>query len=215
MNTYRTPWARINCNWPSWRDHLPVVESRVPEHIRKRLAKFADANGTQNMQTLDPDPQLQAVYLDIPQRLGLERAYVKLVVQSPGGQIHPHVDTELATPKNEDPEYTLLRRIVKRANPDDTYGHHFRDMSPEEQEQQLERVFVFLEDHEPGQIVMMDNKVINTWRRGDVLWFDWRRCLHATCNISRRTRPILQIMGIRTERWYEIHGSQRLTTIEI
>ena len=114
------------------------------------------------MQTLDPDPQLQAVYLEISQRLGLERAYVKLVVQNPGGQVHPHVDTELATPKNEDPEYTLLRRIVKRANPDNTYGHHFRDMSPEEQEQQLERVFVFLEDHEPGQIVMMDNKVIET-----------------------------------------------------
>lgn len=213
MSLYRMPWSHIRTEWPDWRDHQPLVDP-IPPHIKERLHRLPHATG-RFMIEATPDPTAQWHYHSIAERLGLAQAYVKIHIQEPGDLIPPHVDTELAVTQGDDTEYTKLRRIVRKAYKLESHSLHFHHMSDEQKEATLERVFVFLEDHVPGHIIMMQDRIIDTWRRGDVLWFDWRRCQHATSNISRVTRPILQITGVRTEQWHRIHESNRLTTIEI
>lgn len=205
------PWARIRGDLPRWQDYR-TEEDRVPEHIREKLRKYqANTRGGDNIITGDPDPRLQAQYLRIPGLLGLTNPYVKVHIQKPGAMVPMHDDRSLAAWEGEDSQ---LRRIVKKAyklGTDSVYGR----MSNEEQEATLERVFVFLEDHEPGQVIIMDGQVIDGWQRGDVMWFDWRRCEHATCNVGRKIRPLLQITGVRTERWHEIDRNNRLTDLTL
>lgn len=213
MSLYRMPWSHIHMEWPDWRDHRPVVDP-VPPHIREKLNRLRPAMGVP-MLSADPNTTTQWHYHLLAERLGLAQAHVKIHIQPPGDMVPPHVDTELAVTQGDDPEYTRLRRVIRKAYKLEGYSRHFQHMPQEQKEATLERVFVFLEDHVPGHIIMMQDRVIDTWRRGDVLWFDWRRCQHASSNISRVTRPILQITGVRTDRWHAIHESNRLTTIEI
>jgi hypothetical protein len=65
-------------------------------------------------------------------------------------------------------------------------------------QKKIRRLFVFLEDYSPGQIVMVGNTIISDWKKGDVLWFDWYNVPHGTANFGRKNRPILQITGETT-----------------
>ena len=216
MSLYRMPWSHVRAEWPDWRAHTPTRDP-VPPHVWRKLNDLRPASQGTGVPMLeaDPDSRTQWHYHALAERLGLAQAYVKIHIQPPGGMVPPHVDTELAVTQGTDTEYTRLRRVIRKAYKIEGYGSHFQHMPREQQEATLERVFVFLEDHVPGHIMMMQDRVIDTWRRGDVLWFDWRRCQHATSNISRVTRPILQITGVRTDRFRQIHDSDRLTTIQI
>ena len=62
----------------------------------------------------------------------------------------------------------------------------------------VKRVFVFLEDWLPGQIIMLGNQLIVEWNKGDVLWFDWYNVPHGTANFSRSDRMLLQVTGETT-----------------
>jgi hypothetical protein len=69
---------------------------------------------------------------------------------------------------------------------------------PVEMEKKVKRVFVFLNDWTPGQVIMLGTKTISGWKRGDVLWFDWYNVPHGTANFSRSNRMMLQITGETT-----------------
>ena len=68
----------------------------------------------------------------------------------------------------------------------------------------LRRVFIFLEDWIPGQVVMLGTKVITEWHSGDVLWFDWYHVPHGTANFSRQNRMMLQVTGETTPEFEEL-----------
>lgn len=78
----------------------------------------------------------------------------------------------------------------------DSYNNYISD--PIEKEKKVKRVFIFLEDWVPGQVIMLGTKIISGWTKGDVLWFDWYHVPHGTANFSRRNRMMLQITGETT-----------------
>jgi len=67
-----------------------------------------------------------------------------------------------------------------------------------EKKEKVRRVFIFLNDWSPGQIVMLGTKLCTNWKKGDVLWFDWYHVPHGTVNFGRNDRYLLQLTGETT-----------------
>lgn len=57
------------------------------------------------------------------------------------------------------------------------------------------RCFVALEDWQPGQIVNFEPGYWENWKKGDVVFFDWRNTIHSTANTGEHNRPLLKITG--------------------
>jgi hypothetical protein len=60
------------------------------------------------------------------------------------------------------------------------------------------RFFIFLEDWKPGQFMHMGTSFLQ-WRRGDVVWFDWRNMPHASANAGWEPRCLIQLTGTMTD----------------
>ena len=58
------------------------------------------------------------------------------------------------------------------------------------------RCFVALDDWHPGQIVNFEPNFWTEWKKGDVVFFDWKNTPHATCNGGYHQRPFLKITGV-------------------
>jgi len=84
----------------------------------------------------------------------------------------------------------------------DSYNHYISD--PIEKKNRVRRVFIFLNDWVPGQVIMLGTKIFTGWHSGDVLWFDWYNLPHGTANFSRQNRMMLQITGETTPEFEEL-----------
>ena len=60
------------------------------------------------------------------------------------------------------------------------------------------RFFIFLEDWKPGHFMHMGTTFVK-WRRGDLLWFDWKNMPHASANAGWEPRCLIQITGTVTK----------------
>ena len=136
-----------------------------------------------------PDPEKQSQFLHVPKVLGLVDSYVLINRQHPGQQVPMYVD---------------LGSAVR---------YHY--MTRAERYEKLERCFVFLDDWQDGQVIQMQDEMVQNWKRGDVLWYDWRTMPHGTANFGNKVRPILLITGVATARWQEIHLSNQLTEFDL
>ena len=58
------------------------------------------------------------------------------------------------------------------------------------------RCFVALDDWHPGQIFSFEPHFWTHWKKGDVVFFDWRNTPHSTSNCGIKDRPILKITGV-------------------
>ncbi len=65
------------------------------------------------------------------------------------------------------------------------------------------RFFIFLEDWKPGHLLQMGTSFMQ-WRRGDVVWFDWRNMPHASANAGWEPRCLIQITGTMTRKTEEL-----------
>jgi hypothetical protein len=83
-----------------------------------------------------------------------------------------------------------------------SYNQYIPD--PTEKKNKVRRVFVFLNDWSIGQIVMLGTKSITNWKKGDVLWFDWYNVPHATANMSRQNRMMIQVTGETTPEFEQL-----------
>jgi hypothetical protein len=57
------------------------------------------------------------------------------------------------------------------------------------------RVLVTLAPWEYGQIIMFNNRILQHWEAGTILYTRFENTMHATFNASFHTRPLLQITG--------------------
>jgi len=58
------------------------------------------------------------------------------------------------------------------------------------------RCFVALADWEPGQLVNFEPDFWTKWKKGDVVFFDWKNTPHSTANCGSAQRPFLKITGV-------------------
>lgn len=118
------------------------------------------------------------------QKLGLNPTWHSFHIQHPGEMLHLHVDTIL-----------LDKKYTKHEN--------HKDMA---------RFFIFLEDWKPGQFMQMGSDFIK-WKKGDVLWFDWKTVPHASGNSGWEPKCLAMITGIPTARTLEIIDGKHPTII--
>lgn len=108
---------------------------------------------------------------------GLEQTHSTLHIQKPGQQMMLHMDAG----------------SVKRYNIADKDGP-----------KKIMRLFVFLDDWKPGQIVLAGNTHLTRWKKGEVLWFDWYNIPHGTANFGFYDRPLLCVTGIKTKKFEKL-----------
>jgi hypothetical protein len=120
---------------------------------------------------------------NIAKFFGLEDLFVELHVQRPG-QMHPlHMDMGALGGSKK----------VDRAK-------------------QVARLFVLLDDWQPGQVIMFGSDHFTKWQRGDVLYFDWYNVPHGTCNFGHKDRPLLSVTGTITPKFSDIMRSPPFET---
>jgi hypothetical protein len=61
------------------------------------------------------------------------------------------------------------------------------------------RIFVMLEDWQPGQSMSFGNTVLTYWQKGHVTYSDYEKIPHSTGNASWNPRSILVITGVVSE----------------
>lgn len=66
------------------------------------------------------------------------------------------------------------------------------------------RMVIFLQDYEPGQVMVYGNSVLTQWRAGDVHIFDTLNVPHSTANMSYSPRAAMIITAARTDESDEI-----------
>lgn len=104
-----------------------------------------------------------------------------------------------AATMNNQPPATLMHRHVdflgcwyydqQRDQPFDKDTRQPRGSKP------VYRCFVALDDWHPGQMISMEPDFWSNWKKGDVLFFDWRNTPHSTANCGIHNRPLLKITG--------------------
>jgi hypothetical protein len=78
------------------------------------------------------------------------------------------------------------------------------------------RCFVALDDWKPGQIVNFEPGFWSHWKKGDVVFFDWKNTPHSTANCGATLRPFLKITGVIDDDEYVINGreNKKITQFE-
>lgn len=62
-------------------------------------------------------------------------------------------------------------------------------------QKEIYRCMVALDDWHPGQIFCLEPNFWTNWKKGDVMFFDWRNTPHCTANCGTHHRPLLKITG--------------------
>ena len=126
--------------------------------------------------------QANDICRQIAKTLGFgEDATIYINNQEPGNVVFRHMDY-LSCYTHEQEDFLNLEYDQKKKQP-----KGFPDVW---------RAFVALDDWHPGQIFQFEPYFWTHWKRGDVVFFDWRNTAHATANCGTRDRPILKITGI-------------------
>ncbi len=132
----------------------------------------------------------------IVEALGFEANYQAVINnQPPAGVLHRHTDIissymyEGGKIINPDQEYDIELRQPKGARP-------------------IWRCFVALDDWHPGQLVYFEPKLWTHWKKGDVMFFDWRNTPHSSANTGLEQRPLLKITGYLKDDSYVINSRE-------
>ena len=103
--------------------------------------------------------------------------------QLPGTLMHRHIDFVSCYTYEQGNESDFLDRDYDKQR-----------RQPKNQKD-IWRCFVALDDWHPGQIVNFEPGFWTKWKKGDVLFFDWRNTPHSTANCGINNRPLLKITG--------------------
>jgi hypothetical protein len=137
--------------------------------------------------------------LKIVSALGFEEGYSSYINnQPPGVLMHRHIDSVscYSYEKSEDQEEFLDREYDKiRRQP--------------KGQKEIYRCMVALDDWHPGQIFALEPGFWTNWKKGDVMFFDWRNTPHYTANCGVHHRPLLKITGTLSDDSWVFEGKEK------
>ena len=168
----------------SWATDIKIIEER------KNYAMIKEAKEMQEFAGVSVDNRWVGSRVDtnglypemekIVRVFKLKNPRANLHIQNPGQMHMMHVDMNYGEGK----AYTHLTR--------------------EEQKQKVVRIFVMLDDWNPGQVVTLGNIDYTRWKKGDCVYFSWFDVPHGTANYGHHARPLLFISGETTPEFNEI-----------
>ena len=129
----------------------------------------------------------------LAEKLGLTKPSARVQVLPPGQLTLLHLD-------NLDKGYiSPLENNVQK--------NHFTDSEIEEFQKNPRsalRFLIMLENSMPGQVMIFGSDVVASWKKGDVIYWDWPTVVHSTVNTGFWDRPLLRISGLATEKTKDI-----------
>jgi len=63
------------------------------------------------------------------------------------------------------------------------------------------RMLLMLNDRKPGQFMHIEDKIINSWKQGDMFYYNSKEVYHGAGNCGNEPRWILRITGIPTKKF--------------
>lgn len=119
-----------------------------------------------------------------------ERPSVYINNQTPGTLIHRHIDFVSCYTYDRSDDKNFLELPYDKERRQAT-GH-----------KDIWRCFVALDDWKPGQLVNFEPGFWSNWKKGDIMFWDWRNTPHSTANCGINDRPLLKITGtIVNDQW--------------
>ena len=119
-----------------------------------------------------------------------ERPSVYINNQTPGTLIHRHIDFVSCYTYDRSDDKNFLELPYDKERRQAT-GH-----------KDIWRCFVALDDWKPGQLVNFEPGFWSNWKKGDIMFWDWRNTPHSTANCGINDRPLLKITGtIDNDEW--------------
>jgi hypothetical protein len=104
--------------------------------------------------------------------------------QPPGAVMSRHVDSVSC--------YTYEKKDSQKTFHEKEYDKIRRQ--PKGQKE-IYRCMVALDDWHPGQLFCLEPNFWTNWKKGDIMFFDWRNTPHCTANCGVHNRPLLKITG--------------------
>ena len=115
--------------------------------------------------------------------LGFEPGYQAVINNMPpAGVLHRHTDYITS----------YMVENGKILNPEQEYDIELRQPKGSKS---IWRCFVALDDWHPGQLVHFEPNLWEHWKKGDVMFFDWRNTPHSCANTGLKNRPLIKITG--------------------
>ncbi len=123
--------------------------------------------------------------------------------QRPGTLMHRHID--------------FVGYYIKENmhNEDFLNSHYDKELRQPKNQKPIYRCFVALDDWKPGQLVNFEPGFWTNWKKGDVLFFDWRNTPHSTANCGVHARPLLKITGTLDDDLYVWQAKEDKTPKQI
>lgn len=81
---------------------------------------------------------------------------------------------------------------------DTVYGGGHWDYLGDKKREMVRRVFLMLEDWQPGQVIQFGNAIWTKWKAGDVGYFRWQDIPHGTANFGHHDRSLILVTGVST-----------------
>lgn len=174
--------GNIGGNW----EYTPNESDLLVTHDNIRDNKFVLKSEIETFETYGYDYGYDKYNCDdlankMAELMGFDNHVSSVNYQPTGSMVNLHVDTLGCWVIGKSEELGSLEFDKEKRQP---VGH------PD-----LHRVFVALSDWQPGWMWQFGYEYWTDWKKGDVVWFDWRNVPHATANAGYSPRPIIKISG--------------------
>lgn len=191
--------ARIDhpaLNDETWKQSAPLIknnELHTDTMVPAEYQKLKNANMGNGYDRCS----LGKSHSEIVQMLGFREGYSAYINNQPSGaQMYRHIDSISCY------TYENVSQDIMNAEFD-------KDLKQPHGSMPIYRCFVALDDWYPGQMfVFNDTRIWSHWKKGDVMFFDWRHAYHATANCGFKDRPLLKITGVVDDDSYILNAKE-------
>lgn len=187
--------GNIQGKWPKLpkRNEKNKMESTNPAALAQQKHYGVSVKQTYNAMWLHNNDMRKYEKFIAP--LGLEEPVAYIHNQVPGQTAIIHMDTARAD----------NRHIDENGKP----------LSEKQRRERIARLFIMLEDWQPGQVMLMGSHHCMHWKKGDIIYFSWQHLPHGTANFGHHDRPLLFVQGNVTEKFKKLIQKKNKVKIKV
>lgn len=187
--------GNIQGKWPKLpkRNEKNKMESTNPAALAQQKHYGVNVKQTYNAMWLHDNDMRKYEKFIAP--LGLKDPVAYIHNQIPGQMAIIHMDTARADNRHLD--------------------ENGKPLSEKQRRERIARLFIMLEDWQPGQVMLMGSHHCMHWKKGDIIYFSWQHLPHGTANFGHHDRPLLFVQGNVTEKFKKLIQKKNKVKIKV
>ena len=168
---------------------------RLPKRTEKN--KMVSTNpaviGQQGHYGLTVENIYNAMWLKGKNLKKYEKFFAPLGLMDPVAYIHNQLPGQMS----------IIHLDTARANNKHT-DENGMPLTEDQRRERIARLFIMLDDWQPGQVMLMGSHHCVRWKKGDIIYFSWQHLPHGTANFGHHERPMLFLQGHVTDQFKKI-----------